>query len=107
MCLLAWPPAGMGQAATGQPLLLWLLLLPRLPLHAAAWNCGMHEAQQWPAGPSCHSSLHAPRPGLPCSDNLDDYVVHDPLLEAGKAKFNKQQQRAKKRQSEWAGRGQG
>lgn len=42
-----------------------------------------------------------------CSDNIDDYVVHDPLLEAGKAKFNKQQQRAKKRQSEWAGRAQG
>ncbi|PRW58227.1 peptidyl-prolyl cis-trans isomerase CYP57 [Chlorella sorokiniana] len=41
------------------------------------------------------------------SDNIDDYVVHDPLLEAGKAKFNKQQQRAKKRQSEWAGRAQG
>ena len=41
------------------------------------------------------------------SDNIDDYVVLDPLLEAGKAKFNKQQNRAKKRQSEWAGKGQG
>ncbi|KAL4431122.1 hypothetical protein ABPG75_006378 [Micractinium tetrahymenae] len=41
------------------------------------------------------------------SDNVDDYVVVDPLLEAGKAKFNKQQQRAKKRGSEWAGRAQG
>ncbi|KAL4419176.1 hypothetical protein ABPG77_004899 [Micractinium sp. CCAP 211/92] len=41
------------------------------------------------------------------SDNVDDYVVVDPLLEAGKAKFNKQQQRARKRGSEWAGRAQG
>lgn len=43
------------------------------------------------------------------SDNLDDYIVHDPLLEAGKAKFNKQQAKHKKRQTEWgmAGRGQG
>ncbi len=60
-----------------------------------------------------HSSIHAltgppHRPSSPPrSDNIDDYVVHDPLLEAGKAKFNKQQQRAKKRQSEWAGRAQG
>ena len=38
------------------------------------------------------------------SDNVDDYVVVDPLLEAGKAKFNKQVQRQKKRENEWAGR---
>lgn len=36
-------------------------------------------------------------------DDVDDYVVVDPLLEAGKAKFNKQQQREKKRGREWAG----
>jgi peptidyl-prolyl cis-trans isomerase SDCCAG10 len=35
--------------------------------------------------------------------SVDDYVVLDPLLEAGKAKFNKQQQREKKRGREWAG----
>lgn len=44
----------------------------------------------------------------PCSDNTDDYVVFDPLLEAGKAKFNKQQAKHKKQQTEWgAGRGPG
>lgn len=50
-----------------------------------------------------------PPPAGPCarSDNVDDYVVLDPLLEAGKAKFNKQQQKARKRGSEWAGRAQG
>jgi peptidyl-prolyl cis-trans isomerase SDCCAG10 len=37
-------------------------------------------------------------------DDVDDYVVVDPLLEAGKAKFNKQQQKEKKRTREWAGR---
>jgi len=38
------------------------------------------------------------------TQNEHDYVVHDPLLEKGKAKFNKQQQRMKKRGNEWAGR---
>jgi peptidyl-prolyl cis-trans isomerase SDCCAG10 len=38
---------------------------------------------------------------------VDDYIVVDPLLEAGKAKFNKQQAKTKKRQTEWAGRAQG
>ena len=37
-------------------------------------------------------------------DNVDDYTVVDPLLEAGKAKFNQQQHTAKKRLNEWAGR---
>ena len=37
-------------------------------------------------------------------DNPDDYKVIDPLLEKGKAAFNKKQQHAKKRASEWAGR---
>ena len=45
---------------------------------------------------------------LPRSDNLDDYIVHDPLLEKGKEKFNKAQAKAKKRDSEWGqGRGGG
>ena len=41
------------------------------------------------------------------SDNLDDYVVHDPLLEAAKGKFSRAAQRDKKRQTQWAGRAQG
>ncbi|GAB4822798.1 hypothetical protein N2152v2_009844 [Parachlorella kessleri] len=44
------------------------------------------------------------RDAMSRSDNVDDYVVVDPLLEAGKAKFNKQVQRQKKRENEWAGR---
>lgn len=68
------------------------------------------------AGPHMFNPLLACSPPFPlftfftgCSDNLDDYIVHDPLLEAGKAKFNKQQAKHKKRQTEWgmAGRGQG
>lgn len=132
-------------------------LLVELPLQR------QHGTLQW-------RTLKAPRPtGLqhlctptPChSDNVDDYVVHDPLLEKvgaglvdwtpgarlrctacqawlarptgarskaaeaavrlrswlpapphppqpqGKEKFNRQQQKMKKRQSEWAGRAQG
>jgi peptidyl-prolyl cis-trans isomerase SDCCAG10 len=37
-------------------------------------------------------------------DNPNDYKVIDPLLERGKAAFNKKKQDAKKRKSEWAGR---
>jgi hypothetical protein len=36
-------------------------------------------------------------------DDVDDYKVIDPLLEAGRAAFNKKQQHAKKRKNEWAG----
>lgn len=36
--------------------------------------------------------------------SVDDYKVVDPLIEAGKAVFNLQTQKAKKRGNEWAGR---
>ncbi|XP_024959792.1 peptidyl-prolyl cis-trans isomerase CYP57 isoform X2 [Cynara cardunculus var. scolymus] len=45
----------------------------------------------------------------PDKDNMsrrndpNDYVVHDPLLEKGKEKFNKMQAKQKKREREWAG----
>lgn len=42
--------------------------------------------------------------GMERKEATDDYVVFDPLLEKGKAKFNKQVQRSKKRENEWAGR---
>ncbi|GIL90281.1 hypothetical protein Vretimale_16331 [Volvox reticuliferus] len=37
-------------------------------------------------------------------DNLDDYVVYDPLLEKGKGKWSMANQKEQKRQNEWAGR---
>ncbi|CAI0448392.1 unnamed protein product [Linum tenue] len=36
-------------------------------------------------------------------DDPDDYVVHDPLLEKGKEKFNRMQAKQKRREREWAG----
>jgi hypothetical protein len=36
-------------------------------------------------------------------DDVEDYKVIDPLLEAGRAAFNLKQHKAKKRQNEWAG----
>ena len=36
-------------------------------------------------------------------EDPDDYKVVDPLLEAGRAAFDKKQQAAKKRRMEWAG----
>ena len=41
-------------------------------------------------------------------DDLDDYVVFDPLLEEAKGKFSRAAQKEKKaRTTAWAGRGQG
>ncbi|KAJ8773662.1 hypothetical protein K2173_005908 [Erythroxylum novogranatense] len=37
-------------------------------------------------------------------DDPNDYVVHDPLLEKGREKFNRMQAKHKKREREWAGR---
>ncbi|KAM7255875.1 hypothetical protein ACFE04_011616 [Oxalis oulophora] len=37
-------------------------------------------------------------------DDTNDYVVHDPLLEKGKEKFNKMQAKQKRRDREWAGK---
>lgn len=37
------------------------------------------------------------------SNDPNDYVVLDPLLEKGKEKFNKMQAKEKRRQREWAG----
>ncbi|KAH6828482.1 Cyclophilin-like peptidyl-prolyl cis-trans isomerase family protein [Perilla frutescens var. hirtella] len=38
------------------------------------------------------------------SEDPNDYVVHDPLLEKGKEKFNRMQAKEKRRQREWAGK---
>ncbi|XP_004486160.1 peptidyl-prolyl cis-trans isomerase CYP57 [Cicer arietinum] len=38
------------------------------------------------------------------TEDPNDYVVHDPLLEKGKEKFNKMQAKQKRREREWAGR---
>lgn len=49
----------------------------------------------------------APQPGkdnMSRSENVNDYVVHDPLLEKGKEKFNKMQAKQKRREREWAGK---
>ncbi|KAJ4823481.1 cytochrome P450 monooxygenase 57 [Turnera subulata] len=49
----------------------------------------------------------APEPGkdrMSRSDDPNDYVVHDPLLEKGKEKFNRMQAKQKRRDREWAGK---
>lgn len=38
------------------------------------------------------------------SDNPNDYVVVDPLLEKGKEKFNRMMAKQKRREREWAGK---
>lgn len=37
------------------------------------------------------------------NEDPNQYVVHDPLLEKGKEKFNKEQAKRKRRDREWAG----
>ncbi|WIA14398.1 hypothetical protein OEZ85_002925 [Tetradesmus obliquus] len=49
----------------------------------------------------------APGDAMDRSDNLDDYVVFDPLLESAKGKFSRAAQREKKKTTNWAGKGQG
>lgn len=38
------------------------------------------------------------------NNDPNEYVVHDPLLEKGKEKFNKMQAKLKRREREWAGK---
>ncbi|CAD5163339.1 unnamed protein product [Musa acuminata subsp. malaccensis] len=42
--------------------------------------------------------------GMTRKDDPNEYVVHDPLLEKGKEKFNKMQAKLKRREREWAGK---
>uniref|UniRef100_A0A1D2A8R0 PPIase cyclophilin-type domain-containing protein n=1 Tax=Auxenochlorella protothecoides TaxID=3075 RepID=A0A1D2A8R0_AUXPR len=44
------------------------------------------------------------RDAMARKESVEDYTVHDPLLEAGKAKFNKKSQAERKRGNQWAGR---
>ncbi|XP_016496997.1 peptidyl-prolyl cis-trans isomerase CYP57 isoform X4 [Nicotiana tabacum] len=49
----------------------------------------------------------APEPGkdkMSRTEDPNDYVVHDPLLEKGKEKFNKMMAKQKRREREWAGK---
>ncbi|CAN4076768.1 unnamed protein product [Withania somnifera] len=48
-----------------------------------------------------------PEPGkdkMSRTEDPNDYVVHDPLLEKGKEKFNKMMAKQKRREREWAGK---
>ncbi|XP_052305158.1 peptidyl-prolyl cis-trans isomerase CYP57 isoform X2 [Populus trichocarpa] len=42
--------------------------------------------------------------GMSRKEDPNDYVVHDPLLEKGKEKFNRMQAKQKRREREWAGK---
>lgn len=56
---------------------------------------------------SCHVAwiiLRMLQDRMSRSDDPNDYVVHDPLLEKGKEKFNKMQAKQKRREREWAGK---
>ncbi|EEF46098.1 peptidyl-prolyl cis-trans isomerase CYP57 isoform X2 [Ricinus communis] len=53
------------------------------------------------------SLAFAPEPGkdrMSRREDPNDYVVHDPLLEKGKEKFNRMQAKQKRREREWAGK---
>ncbi|KAJ6924329.1 hypothetical protein NC652_017574 [Populus alba x Populus x berolinensis] len=42
--------------------------------------------------------------GMSRKEDSNDYVVHDPLLEKGKEKFNQMRAKQKRREREWAGK---
>ncbi|XP_064934184.1 peptidyl-prolyl cis-trans isomerase CYP57-like isoform X1 [Musa acuminata AAA Group] len=55
----------------------------------------------------CHDNLVSDlslQDGMTRKDDPNEYVVHDPLLEKGKEKFNKMQAKLKRREREWAGK---
>lgn len=55
----------------------------------------------------CHDNLVwdlSLQDGMTRKDDPNEYVVHDPLLEKGKEKFNKMQAKLKRREREWAGK---
>jgi len=60
-----------------------------------------HQATK-PQPPSSH-----PHPLHRTTRALDDYVVFDPLLEEKKGKWSKAEQKQKKKDTAWAGRGVG
>ncbi|XP_058106070.1 peptidyl-prolyl cis-trans isomerase CYP57 [Magnolia sinica] len=66
---------------------------------------GDDEADE--SGWTAHQLKFMPDPsnkdGMARKDDPNEYVVHDPLLEKGKEKFNKMQAKLKRREREWAG----
>ncbi|ONI33154.1 hypothetical protein PRUPE_1G408500 [Prunus persica] len=61
------------------------------------------DASDWKAVPL----KFAPESGkdrMSRNEDPNDYVVHDPLLEKGKEKFNRMQAKQKRREREWAGK---
>ncbi|VVA11766.1 PREDICTED: peptidyl-prolyl [Prunus dulcis] len=61
------------------------------------------DASDWKAVPL----KFAPESGkdrMSRKEDPNDYVVHDPLLEKGKEKFNRMQAKQKRREREWAGK---
>lgn len=49
-------------------------------------------------------ALERGKDGMSRKEDPNDYVVHDPLLEKGKEKFNRMQAKQKRREREWAGK---
>ncbi|XP_073129450.1 peptidyl-prolyl cis-trans isomerase CYP57 [Henckelia pumila] len=64
---------------------------------------GDDDSANW-MGVSLRFTPEAGKGNMSRSDDPNDYVVHDPLLEKGKEKFNKMQAREKRRQRQWAGK---
>ena len=54
--------------------------------------------------PGSIAKLNSLQDDMSRNEDPNQYVVHDPLLEKGKEKFNKEQAKFKKRNREWAGK---
>ncbi|KAJ6814643.1 putative peptidyl-prolyl cis-trans isomerase CYP57 [Iris pallida] len=66
-------------------------------------NEGEDDDSEWTANRLTFIPESAEKDGMTRRDDPNEYVLHDPLLEKGKEKFNRMQAKLKRREREWAG----
>ncbi|KAJ6816040.1 peptidyl-prolyl cis-trans isomerase CYP57 [Iris pallida] len=62
------------------------------------------DDSEWTTNRLTFISEPAGKDGMTRRDDPNEYVLHDPLLEKGKEKFNRMQAKVKRREREWAGK---
>lgn len=62
------------------------------------------DESEWMANRLTFIRDSSQKDGMARTNDPNEYVVHDPLLEKGKEKFNKMQAKLKRRDREWAGK---
>ncbi|KAL6008087.1 cytochrome P450 monooxygenase 57 [Asimina triloba] len=74
------------------------------PINEEPNNDNEEDESGWTAHPLKFVPDLASKDAMARKDDPNEYVVHDPLLEKGKEKFNRIQAKLKRREREWAGK---